>query len=209
MSGQVVKAWLYGILALAVMGALGGIAHGIYKAGVNAEKAQQAVRDKRAAEQERKARLAREADASDATKELLASQDRARDADARWRAARAAAGRKPVAVGSCSGSPGIPDRPDVGASGSVLSQLGAEDPPIRFTPIGLGLWDSAWTGGQGQPIFGDPGDIASGAAKTAAPLPSLDAALDNHAENAQRCSENARQLSSLIGLVRKLQGARK
>jgi hypothetical protein len=71
------------------------------------------------------------------------------------------------------------------------------------------LWDAPWTDDEREPVFGDSGAIAAGAVDAATPLPTLEDAVDNHAENAQRCSENRRQLVGLIDLIRKLQAQKR
>ena len=192
-----VKLWLYAAAAAALLAALGGIYGLGYKAGADKVQTQWLQANALAEEASRKSRLAREDESRKAANLLAATDRKAREADARWRAERAK--RKPLAVAACPASAGPVDSsaPDTG-------QYRPAD-GIRFTPAGLGLWDAAWTGEEGEPVFGDPGSIAAGAVESTTPLPTLEDAVDTHAENASRCSENRRQLVSLIELIQKLQ----
>lgn len=195
------RLWLYGILALAILGAIGGIYYAGYHAGETSKEAEWEEANRQADAAERQSRLARETEARASAAAIATAERRARDADARWRAAQAESG--PIATASCPKT----DRPVVQPTADAHAADTAGS-GIRFTAAGLGLWDSAWTGPEGQPFFGDPGDIASGAIAATAPFPTLEGAFDNHAENAQRCSENARQLGSLIALLRRLQATK-
>lgn len=190
------KLWLYIGAALALIAALGGIYGLGHSAGSSKIEAQWLQANAQAEEAERKSRLAREAESRRSADLLAAADLKAREADARWRSERAK--RKPIATAACPSSAGPV------AEGSPLEEYRPSD-GIRFTPAGLGLWDAAWTGSEGEPVFGDPGAIAAGAVTAAAPLPTLEDAVDTHAENAQRCSENRRQLVSLIELIQRLQ----
>ena len=191
------KLWLYAAAAAALIAALGGI-YGIgYKAGSNAVEAQWLQANAQAEEAERKSRIARETESRAQAAILAATDRRARDADARWRAERRK-NRAPIATAPC------PAPASTMAQGAPAEEYRPSD-GIRFTAVGLGLWDAAWTGSQGEPLFGDTASIAAGAVAAITPLPTLEDAVDNHAENAARCSENTRQLNSLIELIQKLQ----
>lgn len=195
------KIWLYVALAAVVAACIGGT----YVAGLSAGKSQKQVEwdqaNREAEEAERRARSAREAAARKAEAALSAAERRATNAETKWRAERAKG--RPIATAECP----APAQPVAKGPSEEVSP--PTDTPsgsgIRFTAAGLGLWDSAWTGYEGEPVFGNPGDIASGAEFSGTPLPPLEAALENHAENARRWSEDRRQLKSLIELVRRLQ----
>src|SRR3990167_1840338 len=189
---------VYAVLALAILGALGGI----YVAGRNAGKdSKQGEWDAANVAAQQKAdadRRARE-DAARAASQLL--QNAQRDATAyraKWAAERAKqpilascepakAQERPIALaGPPDGKPPVPD-------GGMQ---------LRLTYAFVRLWDSAWTGSDGQPLFGDPGGLADA---TASPLTFGPAeVLANHEENAARCSATARQLNALITLIQKL-----
>lgn len=184
------KLWIYAAAAIALIGMIGGIYYVGYEAGASKVEKEWLEANAQAEESERQSRLAREAESRRAAELLAGAERRARDADSRWRADRAKH-RGPV-VACTAPTPGA------AAAGN----------DVRLTPLGVGLWDAAWTGAKGEPVFGDTGDIAARAARSAAPLPTVGDAVENHGENAQRCSENSRQLVALIELVRKLRDTR-
>lgn len=175
--------WIYAAAAAAFLAAIGGIYGLGYKAGAAEIEAQWLHANEEAQEEQRQFRAARE-DASRKSAALLAAAERrARDADDRYHQARAHV--ESLTLAPC-------------------PQEYRQSDGIRFTPAGVGLWDAPWTDAEGKPVFGDPGGIAEGAVDATTPLPTLEDAVDNHAENAQRCSENRRQLTALIALLRRL-----
>lgn len=142
-------------------------------------------------------RLAREAEARQHAKDLLAANARADDNDTKWRRDRAA-NRKPLATFECPPGPAPEGRVQ-----PVLADTGADSGGgvrLRLSDDFLRLYDRAWTGQEGQPIYGDPGGVA------AAPGPAvgLDAVLDTHQANAAGCSKDRRQMNKLIDLILKL-----
>lgn len=190
---------LYGLVALAVMGTLAAIVAGIYSKGYEAGKltVQTAwdAANRKAAEQAESDRLAREAEAKKVVAAQQETERKAREYEAKWRQARNALRDVPLAVPSC---------PLPSAPGAPTGDPGKPSGPLMLTWAFSLQWDAAWTDQAGQPVFADTRDPASRPPAAAAAV-TLDAALDNHAENASRCSANSRQLGALIGLIRKLQ----
>lgn len=192
---------VYGIMVIAIIGVIGGIHVTGYKAGIAHEQKEQAVRNAEAAEAERVARLAREDEARKASAALASADRRARDADSRWRAARSSTA--PVASAVCPAD----FQPHVGGLRSPSIGAVASAGAVRLTPHGVGLWDSAWTDKEGKPVFGHTGELAARSARPDAALPTIEQAIDNHAENASRASENSRQLKGLIDLLKRLRSS--
>lgn len=136
---------------------------------------------------------------------------RARAADARadeyhqnWKEARDAARRAgtPLAVEDCGAA----------VSGPAPAGSGLANPAVplrlRLTWELVGLWDSAYTASDGQPVFGDTAGTEKAAAGSGAASPyTVDDLLDLHGENAKRWDICRRQLTALIqtidGLERK------
>jgi len=190
----------FGLLAYLLAGiALAGlIGTGVYKVkqwGADEVRAEWAAANLRAAQQAEKDRLAREAEAKKVIAAQHESDRKARDYEAKWRQARNALRDVPLAVPSC---------PLPAAPGAPAGDPGKPSGPLMLTWAFSLQWDAAWADQAGKPVFPDTRDPASRPPAASAAV-SLDAALDNHAENASRCSQNARQLGALIGLIRKLQ----
>ena len=194
------RLYIYAAAAAAFIALIGGIYYVGYKAGAAKVETQWLQADAQAQENERKSRLAREDESRRSAALLADAERRARDAGELYRRERARAA--PIAAAACPATARnvAPQQVDEKTDDIPLSGGG-----IRFNAAGLGLWDAPWTDQKGEPVFGHPGDIAAGAVDAAAPFPTLEDAVDNHAQNAERCSENRRQLVSLIDLIRRLQ----
>lgn len=143
-------------------------------------------------------------------KRRLAAETAAADANQRWEEARREArNRKPMVV--CP-----PVDVERGRAGRpVAGTAGASDPaaPVAGDPAGdsgggprltwdfVLLYDAAWTGADGQPVFGAAAGGAEAARAGAASPYTPDDALDVHGANARRCSEDRRTLAELIGKI--------
>ncbi len=188
---------VYGILALAVLASVGGLYVKVHGDG---ERQGEAVvqgkwdaANQKAQEKASADRLARAAAAKTASEGLLAAQGETEAYRAKWAAERA---KRPV-LASC--APAKPADKPLAVAGSAPEQPAAGDGmQLRLTYAFVRLWDAAWTGTDGKPVFGDPGGSAGEAVTP-------DTALDNHAENAARCSATSGRLNRLIDLIRKLQ----
>lgn len=179
----------YAIAAIVILGMIGAGTRAIYVAGVDSEKAAQAERDRKAQAQARENDLILREDGRDAAMRLHAANMEARKHETNWNQARNAL--RDTALFVC------PSPPEPGAVASA--------PRLRLTYGFLRLWDGAWTGDAGQPVFGDPGGPPESAPAAGAPSTrGLDEALDNHGENARRASENYRQLKRLTETLKKL-----
>jgi hypothetical protein len=203
---------LYGLIALAILGALGGIYAKGYFSGQAAKQVEWDEANRLAQEKADEERRQREVISRDAAKRLQSAEARATDADARWRAAKAKSG--PLAACEPVPDRGVPETAAAAPSGAprapseALGGAPAASQPapdggmrLRFTAEFVGLWDRAWTGEDGQPVFSGAREPAEAAAAAL----TVGRLLEAHAENASRCSANARQLTELIALIRKLQ----
>jgi hypothetical protein len=217
---------MYAGIALAILAAIGGIiwwadANIETSAGVKRGEAnRQALWDKanRDAEQDQRAREARVATSVQAVEAMaLASAGAARDADQRWKEKARESNRNQVALGVCTlgraaepagvrgdrpgGAPAVGDTPP--ATGDSLRLL--------LTWEFVRQYDGAWTGRDGQPVFGAAarGEGATGAGASPYGLEEL---RDVAGENARLCSEDRREFASLILKLRAAErswGARK
>lgn len=206
--GIIAAIYLYGLAAVTIIGGIWYAYHyinthwetsaGISRGEANtqakwndANRAAQA-----AADQERAVRAKL---ASEQSSKLAAAEGRAKDSDTRWRQARAAASRAkiPLLVENCDAPAGaVAGGAPVGAGLRLAATL-------RLTYQFLHEFDSAWSGADGQPVFG----ATSGNAQAPDATSPIDAAslLIVHAENASRCSANSRAHNALIDLLEKLQ----
>ncbi len=162
---------------------------------------------------------ARDADVSDAIKEAeerrASVEARATDNDRRWKEALRDSRRNALALGTCVQP--APERPDAGGSGSgALAGAGdlvgggirapssrdgaAHAPTIRLNWSFVGLYDGAYTGLDGQPLFGASAQFAGAPerADTASPY-----GLDDLAEVA---GDNARDHSACLRWVADAEG---
>lgn len=182
----------YAIAAIVILGMIAAGTRAIYVAGEDSEKAAQAERDRVAQTKARENDLKLREDAREASMRLIAANMEAREYETKWNRARTALRETALAV--------CPDEPAKPGSAVV-----AGNSRLRLTYGFLRLYDGAWTGDAGQPIFGDPGRPPEGAPAAGAPSArGLDDALDAHAENARRASENYRQLKRLTETLKKL-----
>lgn len=189
---------IYALVALAVASVIGAAVYKVKQWGADEVRLEWAEANRLAAVEAEKQRLAREAESKKIAAAQQESERKARDYEAKWRQARNALRDVPLAVATCPSTPtgNAPSGPDSRPSG-----------PLMLTWAFSLQWDAAWTDQAGQPVFADTREPAGRPAASGAAV-SLDAALDNHAENASRCSANARQLGNLIALIRRLQGAK-
>lgn len=191
--GVIATFYLYAAAILAVTLALGGLYYVIDKRGYE-RGAAEIKRDWLSANEQAEkaataARKVREAEAAKVAKSLASASNQARDFESRWRAARAA---KPVLA-------------TVECTGNVASVPSTNNPDsngirLRFSTDFLRQWESAWSIQSGEQLFKYPDGVIEKATGTV----TLDSVLDNHAENAFRCSSNSRQMNALIDLIERL-----
>lgn len=175
---------VYGLLALAILGALAGIGYSIRKAGMDAVRAEWAAANAKAIQEQRAREMAAKLLADTAAAELAAAQQKGAEYAEKWRKARAAA-TKPLA--SC------PEPPR-----TTPSPVG-----LRFSWRFVSLYDRAWTGRQGQPVLRDPTPGEVNDPDTPSPIGAGEV-LDNQAANAALCSADRRKLDSLIEQIERL-----
>ena len=136
--------------------------------------------------------------ALEARKAVIALQQaerKAADANSKWKALRRSQANAVLAT-----CPSINPPVDKSATGAVASPQ--PDSGLRLTPAFVLLWDAAWTGPDGEPLWPHPAGAAEGT--SAADPVEPQTVLDTHAENASRCSANSRQLAKLINLIERL-----
>jgi hypothetical protein len=116
----------------------------------------------------------------------------------KWKEARNGAKRTgtPLAVADCGAA----------APGPVTAGSGLKGPDsgihLRLTWELVGLWDSAYTAGDGQPLFGDTAGPEKAAAGPGSPSPyTLDDLVDLHGENAKRWDICRRDFRALIETI--------
>ena len=203
----------FGLLAYLIAGIVlaGLIGTGIYKVkqwGADEVRAEWASANAMAEAEATRIRLEREAEARKAVAAQQLAERQAKDYEAKWRNARNSLRNVPLAVSDCSRTPTI------NAAGPVAIQpstppseapSGAGGLGLRLTYSFIGLWDSAWSGAGGEPLWPNPGESAERPLAAGSPV-TLEGVLENHATNASRCSENSRQLAALIALIRRLRG---
>ena len=199
---------VYALLAVAGLAMISALAYRTYQAGADSVKIQWAEANRMAEAEATRIRLEREAEARKAVAALHKSESEARTYETKWRNARNTLRNVPLAVSDCSRTPTI------NAAGPVAIQPSTPPSEAPSGAGGLGLrltysfvvqWDSAWSGAGGEPLWPNPGESAERPLAAGSPV-TLEGVLDNHAENASRCSENSRQLSALIALIRQLRG---
>ena len=193
----------YGLIALAIIAGLGGLYGTIHHSGVAEGRAEvearwQAANDlaaKQAAE--RRDAAAKTAAASAAA--LAAAQQESTVYASKWRAERAKHANATLAGCSTSSQTNA-----TGRQGTLPSP--ASRGAVRFSNGFLRLWDAAWTGPDGQPVFPDPAPSAIQPAASPDALSGIGPGevLDNHQANAESCSRDRRALDSLIDQVEKL-----
>lgn len=188
----------YALIGLAIVSVLAGIAYKTFEAGVDHEKAQQAVRDRKAQAEADALRITRQKESDKQVVALQQAQKEAKDHEQRWNEARKALRRlgKPVVASVCPQA----TRTHAAAPDAAVADPG--DP--RLTWASVWLWDSSWTDGTGKPLFPHPEGAITDPASAGASAYTVGEALDNQALNASRCSENSRQLGSLVRLLEML-----
>ena len=188
----------YGLIALAILGGVAGLYGKVHHDGVIAGRAEVQDRwdaaSKKAQDRADANRMAAKLTADTAAAELSAAQHKATTFEAKWRIERAKQPDSTLA--------GCPQSPTANATGTAGTQ-----PSVRFSSGFLRLYDRAWTDDAGQPVFGDRPAASGEPAATPDALTSIGPGevLDNHAENAARCSADRRALNALIGQIEKLQ----
>ena len=189
----------YLIAGIVLVGMLSGLAWKVRESGKEAVRLE--WREANAVAEEAAQKLEQER-ALEARKVVAAQQSaerKARDYETKWRTARNALRDVPLAL-----CPTPSPQPGNAPQTTVASRDGG----IRLTYSFLRQYDGAWVSNDGQPLFGDPAGASEGAPAAGAPSTrGLDALIETHAVNAQRCSENSRQLGALVALIRKLSGS--
>ena len=203
--GQPVKQRGFTLLAYLIAGGvvlamLGGIAWKIHHSGYVEGKAEVQLAwdaaNAKAQVEANRLRTDREAEGRKATIALQQAEKEARIYAERWKQAKNALRGTPLAVCPTSS----PDGPDA-ATATDASRNGGPLLTFGF----LRQYDGAWTGDDGQPVFGDPSRIAETApAASAASARGLAEVLDNQQANASRCDDTRRQLGKLITLIERL-----
>ena len=189
-------AYLFG--AIALLGMLGTAVWKIRESGKDVVRLEWAAANLKADEDARELMLQRREDGRDAAILLITSNLAGKESDRKWQEARNALRDTTLAV--C-------PTPRPGEKDAATTIVASPDRGLRLTYSFLRLYDGAWTGQDGKPVFGDPRGASEAAPAPSAPSArSLGDALDTHAENAHRASENSRQQNKLIDLIRKLQG---
>lgn len=210
--GFVIAPWMiYLVIGLAVLGILGGIAHAIDSRGYQRGSLEvrkhwdAANRAAEKAQREREARVARELLLAD--KRAVAADQKADQAETKWKEQRRDAG--PLAVCRPISKPAPTDSvgADVAASGSGLRPpAGPGDagaPGVLVTPDFVRLHDGAWLKPSGEPLHRadtwNPGPAGAG-------IP-VSEVLDVGAENARRCSADRRELATLKERIERAEAA--
>lgn len=188
----------YALLALVLLGTLSGIAWKILEFGKDAIRVEWAEANRMAQEVADAERAAREAEARKSVAALQNAEKEARNHAERWRKAQNALRDVPLAV--CPAPSAPPGDAVAAPSGASVEPPGLA---LRLTPAFVLLYDATWTGPAGEPLWPHPGGSASGA--VAADSVEPEELLNVHAENAARCSENARRQKALIDLIKKFQ----
>ena len=190
--------WAWVAVAFAGLGAYAGLQH-IEAVEARAEvakiKLQWAEANTAAQAEADKQRKIHAATAQEADVALQQSQIAAEDFKSKWDQARREARNARTALVSCPNTPG---------SSTTNATEGADAGVPRLSYEFLREYDTAWTGPDGKPVFSDPPRPAEALLGAASPVTSADA-LETHRANAERCSDNRRQLDVLTTLIRKLQ----
>lgn len=203
--GVIADGWLILIGAIAILGLLYALIqwadnHIATDAGIKRGEANiQAKWDAANREAQEKADAERRKNAAIVAAEQAKARDAekvAADYELKWRQEREKSRGKPLTATVC--PPVIPGEPSQPAI-----------PDTRFTWRFVGLWDAAWTGKDGKPLFGDPASRAPAGASPDAPSPyGAEQAIDNHAQNAARWDVCRRSLNSLMDTIERLQSGK-
>lgn len=151
--------------------------------------------------EERRKRLEREGIVAEQQTLLEALNLTAAYWEQQWKEARNAQRRNKTPMVVC------PASTDVAASGASGAVAGPALEP-RLTVGFVRLYDTAWTGTDGKPLFGDPAAGEAAGAGAASPY-GADELLDTHQENARRANICRRDLNSLMDTIERLQGIRR
>lgn len=181
-----------------------------FKRGEASKQAEWDAANRAAQEKQEKLREAQRVELLEQSRKREAAEAAARDYEAKWTEARDAARRskRPLVLAQCSG-----ERARGGGEATPASTSSGPDGDgdagvrLALTWEFVSLYDSAWTGATGQPVFGDPAGILAQAGRPdpASPSPyDVDRLVDLHRQNAERCSSDRRQLNALIDVVEKL-----
>jgi hypothetical protein len=184
-----------------------------YKRGLAAKQIEWDRANEAAAELERRrgAAVGRELLAADNAR--AAAETKAHDAEAKWEEARREArnSRRPSVVCQKPRSEDAAGAQRDAGPGIPVAGVVDHRPDLSGGPLltwGFVLdFDAAWTGADGEPVFGAAAGRPEAAAAGAASPYSPDDALDVHGANARRCSEDRRELGSLIEKLERAQAA--
>src|SRR3990167_747430 len=216
--GFIVPVWGYLVLAIVVLGMLYGLlawvdnnwetSAGVRK-GEAFRQAEWDAANRQAETDEKERQAAITAALLDEQKLADAADRRADDSHTLWKEAQRDARRKGTALAVCAGTP--EPQPSGGDSGGGLrappSVAPAGDPGIRLTWGGLRLYDAAWTGSDGKPVYPTPAGSDGTAGPGAASPYRLDDLVDVHGINAERCSADRRDYRALINRIRAAEAA--
>lgn len=189
-------------LILAIVAALAGAVWWVddngYDRGVSKTKALWAEADRKAEAKKAEDRAAAARIIRDQAVGLMRATENATLSNQQWQEARNAARRNRTPLVVC---------PEPQTSPSDQPSTARSDPPgLALTWEFVRLYDTAWTGPAGEPVFtGRPvAAPASFAAGAASPY-SIDDLVDAHGENAKRCSEDRRRLNALVTALDRLE----
>ena len=186
----------YGLLALAILGALSGLAWKIRESGKDAVRLEWAEANRKAEEAAEARRAASDLIAKTSAGELAAAQKKGRDYEARWRRDRAKV--RDSALAACEKAP---PRDATEVQATPLPDSGSG--PVRFSWGFVGLWDAAWRDQAGEPLYPYRPAAEGPSPDTPSPVGPGEV-LDTHGENAARCSTDRRALDSLIDQIEHL-----
>jgi hypothetical protein len=201
----------FGILAYLIAGGallavLAGLYWGIerhgYARGAAAVQLKWEAANREAAAEQREREKAVSKALTDADTVRQAAQDRASDYNVKWQEVKRELQRKNTRLAVQRDQAGVsatgkPEAPAVDAAPDVGAGVG-----IRVTWGFVQLYDSAWTGTGGEPVF----PIAAGYSPTAGPGAASPYGpadiVEVHGENAQRCSADREELRALMARIR-------
>ena len=203
---------LYALVAIGLVGALYGLYNAIdSRAFARGQAQKQAEWDaaNRVAEDEERARrteVARQLLLEE--KRRLVAEQAAKTNHTQWQEAVRESRRRGNTLAECTQA-AEPAGPSAGADAAGAAGVGLRAPGlgggghaagaagVRLTAEFVRLYDGAWTGLAGEPLFGIAAGREAPAAAGAA-WRSVDELLDVHGHNAQSCSADRRELDTLI-----------
>lgn len=213
-SGFAVPPIVYIIAAIALIGALAGlyvkIHHDAYAAGAASVQEKWDAATIKAQKKAAEDVAARDAIIADLKKQLADEQVAAGDYQTKWQGAIDELHRKGTQLVACvrRGRSAVEEARAANDRANLtkkevedIQASGTTDFVALLSYRYLGLWDSAWTGTRGEPLFGDPQQLAerygaSAGADSISPY-STDDLLKNHGVNAARQSECLRRLDQV------------